>query len=65
MIESGAAALDCGLTGHDWVIENGVGVVLDNFKGIRAAAGKLVASLDQYRGAVEKIKNVDLLVWAA
>jgi UDP-N-acetylglucosamine:LPS N-acetylglucosamine transferase len=41
----------------DWVIENGVGVVLNNFRGIREAAGKLLASLDQYRAAVEKIEN--------
>ncbi len=41
----------------DWVIENGVGVVLQNFRGIREAAGKMIASLDQYRAAVEKIEN--------
>lgn len=41
----------------DWVMEHGVGVVLDNFRGIREAAGKLLASLDQYRAAVEKIEN--------
>ena len=41
----------------DWVIENGVGVVLQNFRGIREAAGKMLASLDHYRAAVEKIEN--------
>ena len=41
----------------DWVIENGVGVVLQNFRGIREAAGKMIASLDQYRAAVGKIEN--------
>ncbi len=41
----------------DWVLENGVGVVLNNFRGIRGAAEKMLGSLDQYRGAVEKIEN--------
>ncbi len=41
----------------DWVIENGVGMVLQNFRGIREAAATLLASLDQYRTAVEKIEN--------
>jgi len=41
----------------DWVIERGVGVVLKNFRGIRDAVEKLLASLDQYRAVVEKIEN--------
>ena len=41
----------------DWVIEHGVGVVLKNFRGIRDAVGKMLASLEQYRSAVEKIEN--------
>ena len=41
----------------DWVIENGVGVVLKNFRGIREAVGKMIGSLEQYRAAVEKIEN--------
>jgi 1,2-diacylglycerol 3-beta-galactosyltransferase len=41
----------------DWVIENGAGVVLKNFRGIREATAKMIASLDQYRAAVEKIHN--------
>ena len=41
----------------DWVLEKGVGVVLKNFKGIREATNKMIASLDQYRAAVEKIEN--------
>jgi len=41
----------------DWVIEHSVGVVLKNFRGIREAAGRMVASLDQYKAAVEKIEN--------
>lgn len=41
----------------DWVIENGVGEVLKNFKGIRQATAKMIASLDQYHAAVEKIEN--------
>jgi UDP-N-acetylglucosamine:LPS N-acetylglucosamine transferase len=41
----------------DWVIEKGVGVVLNNFRGIREAAGKMVASLDQYKAAVGRIEN--------
>ena len=41
----------------EWVTENGVGVVLPNFRGIREAVRKLVGSLEQYRAAVEKIEN--------
>jgi len=41
----------------DWVIENGVGVVLPNFRGIREAAEKMIGSLEQFRAAVEKIEN--------
>ncbi|HEV2200704.1 MAG TPA: glycosyltransferase [Bryobacteraceae bacterium] len=41
----------------DWVVDRGVGVVLKNFRGIREAVEKLLASLDQYQCAVDKIEN--------
>ncbi len=41
----------------DWVIEKGVGVVLKNFNGICEAAAQMIASLDQYKSAVDKIHN--------
>jgi hypothetical protein len=41
----------------EWVIENGVGVVLKNFGAIREAAAQMIASLDKYKAAVEKIDN--------
>jgi hypothetical protein len=41
----------------DWVLEQGVGFVLPNFRGVRNAVGDLLASLDQYRAHVEKIEN--------
>jgi len=41
----------------EWVTEKGVGVVLKNFGAIREAAAQMIASLDQYKAAVEKIDN--------
>jgi 1,2-diacylglycerol 3-beta-galactosyltransferase len=41
----------------DWVTEQGVGVVLPNFRGVREAVGRLLASLDEYRANVAKIEN--------
>ncbi len=41
----------------EWVTENGVGVVLKNFGAIREAAAQMIASLDKYKAAVEKIDN--------
>jgi UDP-N-acetylglucosamine:LPS N-acetylglucosamine transferase len=41
----------------DWVLEQGVGFVLPNFRGVRNAVADLLGSLDQYRAHVEKIEN--------
>ena len=43
----------------DWVIENGVGIVLPNFRGIRAAVADLLKpqNYQRYRTAAEKSNN--------
>ena len=41
----------------DWVLERGAGLVLPNFRGIRAAVAKLLGHLDGYRAKVAKIEN--------
>ncbi len=41
----------------DWILENGAGVVLPNFSGLKEAVQRLLGSLDDYRGAVSKIEN--------
>ncbi len=40
-----------------WVLENGLGLVLPSFEGIAAAAAQMVAGLDGYRTAVARIDN--------
>ncbi|HSV71839.1 MAG TPA: glycosyltransferase [Methylibium sp.] len=40
-----------------WVRDNGLGLVLPSFKGVRAAAAELVAGLDGYRAALARIDN--------
>jgi UDP-N-acetylglucosamine:LPS N-acetylglucosamine transferase len=40
-----------------WVTETGVGQVLPNFKGIRAAVATLLRDLDRHRAAVKRIDN--------
>ena len=41
----------------DWVLEQGAGLVLPNFRHVQEAVGRLLASLDDYRGKVAKIEN--------
>ena len=41
----------------DWVMEQGAGLVLPNFRDVRDAVGRLLASLDEYRANVAKIEN--------
>jgi len=41
----------------DWVMEQGAGLVLPNFRQIRDAASLLLESLDEYRANVAKIEN--------
>ena len=41
----------------DWVMEQGAGMVLPNFRKVDDAVGLLLASLDDYRANVEKIEN--------
>jgi hypothetical protein len=41
----------------DWVMEQGAGLVLPNFRHVRDAVGRLLASLDEYRANVAKIEN--------
>ncbi|HTB15803.1 MAG TPA: glycosyltransferase [Bryobacteraceae bacterium] len=41
----------------DWVMEQGAGLVLPNFRRVGDAVGLLLASLDDYRANVEKIEN--------
>ena len=41
----------------EWVLERNVGMVLQNFRGIRAAVEQLTANLDSYRANVAKIEN--------
>lgn len=41
----------------DWVLEQGAGLVLPNFRKVHEAVGRLLASLDEYRANVAKIEN--------
>ncbi len=41
----------------DWVMEQGAGFVLPNFRRVRDAVGLLLADLDEYRCNVSKIEN--------
>lgn len=41
----------------DWVTEKGVGLVVNNFRGIREAVDQMLASLSTYHANVEKIEN--------
>jgi 1,2-diacylglycerol 3-beta-galactosyltransferase len=41
----------------DWVMEQGAGLVLPNFRQIRDAVSRLIESLDEYRANVAKIEN--------
>ena len=41
----------------EWVLEKGVGIVLPNFRGIRAAADAMLGSLEKYQANVAKIEN--------
>jgi len=41
----------------DWVLEQGAGVVLPNFRGVGDAVDRLLASLGDYRAHVAKIEN--------
>jgi hypothetical protein len=57
IVESNAWTLPQERYNAEWVRERGVGIVLSNFRGIREAAGELLASLDDYRSNVGKIEN--------
>ncbi len=57
IVESNAWTLPQERYNAEWVREKGVGVVLPNFRGIRAAAGAMVKSLEKYRAEVSKIEN--------
>jgi hypothetical protein len=41
----------------DWIMEQGAGLVLPNFRDVGDAVGLLLASLDEYRANVAKIEN--------
>ena len=43
----------------DWVVENGVGIVLPNFRGVRAAVADLLKpdNYERYRAAAERRNN--------
>ena len=41
----------------DWVTEKGVGLVVNNFRGIREAVDQMLTSLSTYHANVEKIEN--------
>jgi hypothetical protein len=41
----------------EWIEQNGVGVVLDSFKAIRAGVAQVAQRLDQYRGNLRRIRN--------
>jgi hypothetical protein len=41
----------------DWVLEQGAGMVLPNFRQVREATGRLLDALDDYRGNVGRIEN--------
>jgi UDP-N-acetylglucosamine:LPS N-acetylglucosamine transferase len=57
IVESNAWTLPQERYNAEWVRERGVGEVLPNFRGIREAATKMLGSLEEYRGRVEKIEN--------
>ncbi len=57
IVESNAWTLPQERYNAEWVRERGVGIVLSNFSGIRDAAAEMLASLDEYRGAVARIQN--------
>ncbi len=41
----------------DWVLEQGVGKVIPNFRQVRGAVDELLADLERYRAATERIEN--------
>src|ERR1700729_2873264 len=41
----------------DWIEENGVGLVLDSFKGVSVAVSALTAQMSAYRAGVGRIHN--------
>lgn len=41
----------------EWVRESGIGLVLSDFRSIAPAAGRMLASLPEFRAAVERIQN--------
>ena len=41
----------------EWVEENGLGLVLETFRGIRPAVGELLARLGEFRGRIAGIRN--------
>ena len=57
IVESNAWTLPQERYNAEWVREKGVGVVLPNFRNIRAAAEAMVGSLEKYRAEVSKIEN--------
>jgi UDP-N-acetylglucosamine:LPS N-acetylglucosamine transferase len=57
IVESNAWTLPQERYNAQWVAEQRAGEVLPNFRGIREAVDKMLASLDQYRAAVSKIEN--------
>jgi UDP-N-acetylglucosamine:LPS N-acetylglucosamine transferase len=44
----------------EWVEENGLGLVLETFRGIRPAVGELLARLGEFRGRIAGIRNRDI-----
>jgi UDP-N-acetylglucosamine:LPS N-acetylglucosamine transferase len=57
IVESNAWTLPQERYNAEWVRDRGVGVVLPNFRDIRAAADAMVGSLEKYRSEVAKIEN--------
>jgi UDP-N-acetylglucosamine:LPS N-acetylglucosamine transferase len=57
IVESNAWTLPQERYNAEWVRERGVGMVLPNFRGVRAAVEEMVLSLDKYRARVASIEN--------
>jgi hypothetical protein len=57
ILESNAWTLPQERYNAEWVRERGVGLVLENFRGIDDAVKEMLASLDQYRARVAAIEN--------
>jgi hypothetical protein len=57
IVESNAWTLPQERYNAQWVQERHAGVVLPNFRGVRAAVEQMVKSLDEYRSSVAKIEN--------